>query len=642
MHRSTKSLNPGQEDEISSIDAQLDYVNKVLKWSIVDLDRFTYSLKARLTAEEAYMQALIKITKTNYSPENSVATATSTPLEKHNYFGDYTTTFQQTTMQYENSIEKTIELRRDYIACLKSQIELLSKVKESHEQRRKKVKAVLGEKNTNYITFRSRDIVKLHKSYVNRCMEYASLQQQILISSHEDNNSVDHHSSPQMARISTDEPRLSNDSGSTGRGGDDNHSISSSSYQDSSLNPNKNSMAGFITQMRSQLANAAAAGDPSKQTARLAKLKKDISDSDHEYRQGIRILEFLRKKQVETAAHAMRHVEAILLGKSDAVKAVMVTLCKHEEDTLMSQVDLAKRSLDVVHRMDGKKDTDQFLLEYEKLGFIKPKPIYYDNFYYGRCKEILFGSNLNEYATEHQRTVPLLVTKCIEAVEVQGGLEKEGIYRISGRQSSIDQLKNEFERDEEAVELESKDVFIIAAVLKVYLRELKQPLFNLSMQDRIEYSKIKDDAQRRIMLQTKLSELSTPQRDTLEAVITHLAKVEGCSHVNKMTMKNLSVIFTPALFHDHNQAENNGEWYSDKVLEDLVLQHETLFENAEKQQHQLHMNTSPSASVLSLPFSVGVVGRKSSITRRPTVLKTPSSIPNFHNTTINTNNNPIQ
>jgi len=109
-----------------------------------------------------------------------------------------------------------------------------------------------------------------------------------------------------------------------------------------------------------------------------------------------------------------------------------------------------------------------------------------------------------------------------------------------------------------------------------------------------------------------------------------------------MTMKNLSVIFTPALFHDHNQAENNGEWYSDKVLEDLVLQHETLFENAEKQQHQLHMNTSPSASVLSLPFSVGVVGRKSSITRRPTVLKTPSSIPNFHNTTINTNNNPIQ
>lgn len=114
-------------------------------------------------------------------------------------------------------------------------------------------------------------------------MEYASLQQQILISSHEDTNSMDYHTCPQIARISTDEPRLSNDSGSTTRG-DDNHSIASSSYQDSTVALNKkNGMAGFITQMRSQLANAAAAGDPSKQTARLAKLKKDITDTGKEY-----------------------------------------------------------------------------------------------------------------------------------------------------------------------------------------------------------------------------------------------------------------------------------------------------------------------------------------------------------------------
>lgn len=75
------------------------------------------------------MQALIKITKANYNFENSMNATTNAPLEKHNYFGDYTTTFQQTTLQYENSIEKTIELRRDYIACLKSQMELLNKVK---------------------------------------------------------------------------------------------------------------------------------------------------------------------------------------------------------------------------------------------------------------------------------------------------------------------------------------------------------------------------------------------------------------------------------------------------------------------------------------------------------------------------------
>ncbi|KAI8643907.1 Rho GTPase activation protein [Parasitella parasitica] len=620
-----------REDEIASINSQLNYVNDVIKWSISDLDGFVSSLSLRLRAEEAYMQALVKIT------ENSVNTANNLPLEKKNYLGDYTTTFQQTTLQYEKSIEKTIELKRDYISCLKGQIDLLNKVKESHEQRRKKVKAVLGEKNTNYISFRSRDISKLHKSYINKCLEHASLQKQILISSHhEDTNSVDYHPSPHMARISTEEPRLSNDSGSTSRG-DDNHSVGSSSCHDSSLNSSKkSSMAGFITQMRSQLANAAAASDPSKQNTRLAKLKKDITDTDQEYRQGIRILEFLRKKQIETAVHAMRHVEAILLAKSDAVKAVMVTLWKHEQDTLLSQADLVKSSLDNLGRLDGEKDTNQLLLEYEKLEFIKPKAIYYENYYFdGKCKEILFGSDLNDYAADHQRTVPFLVTKCIKAVEIQDNLEKEGIYRISGRQSNIDLLKHEFERDEESVELASKDVFTIASVLKTYLRELKQPLFSLCMQDRIEYSKIKDHLERKTMLITKLSELSKSHRDTLAAVVAHLAKVERYSPVNKMTMKNLSVIFTPALFHDHNQAENNGEWYSDKVLEELVLQHETLFAQAEARQQQ-QLSSLPSTNILKSSFSSpAITSRKSSIARRSAVLKTPSSIPNLHNTATN-------
>jgi hypothetical protein len=112
-------------------------------------------------------------------------------------------------------------------------------------------------------------------------MEYASLQQQVLISSHHEESSFNndqHFLSPMTARISSDEPRISNDST---RGDIDSHSVSSSSQDTTSSPPynKKNSMAGFITQMRSQLANAAAAGDPSKLTARLAKLKKEITDT---------------------------------------------------------------------------------------------------------------------------------------------------------------------------------------------------------------------------------------------------------------------------------------------------------------------------------------------------------------------------
>jgi hypothetical protein len=81
------------------------------------------------------------------------------------------------------------------------------------------------------------------------------------------------------------------------------------------------------------------------------------------------------------------------------------------------------------------------------------------------------------------------VSKSIDQIEKLGGIEREGIYRVSARQSVVDNLRVEFEKDEECVDLDARfDVFTVASVLKVYFRELKQPLFNFSMNDRMNYS----------------------------------------------------------------------------------------------------------------------------------------------------------
>lgn len=118
--------------------------------------------------------------------------------------------------------------------------------------------------------------------------------------------------------------------------------------------------------------------------------------------------------------------------------------------------------------------------------------------------------------------------------------------------------------------------------------------------------------------------------------------MESNSNLNKMTIKNLSVLFTPALFHDHNQADNTGEWYSDKVLEDLIIHHETLFINVENQSRMIDQKQqtidSPSASVLSLPFTSGGITRQASLsranfTKRPTM---PNTNANTNIATTNT------
>ena len=72
------------------------------------------------------------------------------------------------------------------------------------------------------------------------------------------------------------------------------------------------------------------------------------------------------------------------------------------------------------------------------------------------------------------------------------GLRREGIYRVSGRHAQIMNLKRLFEVNEDAVDLTdpafSEDCAAIAAVLKIYLRELPEPLFPFPLSERVAYS----------------------------------------------------------------------------------------------------------------------------------------------------------
>lgn len=133
---------------------------------------------------------------------------------------------------------------------------------------------------------------------------------------------------------------------------------------------------------------------------------------------------------------------------------------------------------------------DNLLCRYK---YPMPSPIYYINHRGGECKDLIFGMDLVEYTQLKNRSPPLVVTKCIETVEKLNGLQKEGIYRISGKRANVEKIKHAFERDEEALVFGENDVpddvYCVSSVLKVFLRELATPLFPFTLTDRIAYSR---------------------------------------------------------------------------------------------------------------------------------------------------------
>ncbi|ELU00074.1 hypothetical protein CAPTEDRAFT_206255 [Capitella teleta] len=100
-----------------------------------------------------------------------------------------------------------------------------------------------------------------------------------------------------------------------------------------------------------------------------------------------------------------------------------------------------------------------------------------------------FGVDFSAHVLETHTDIPHLVQKCTAEVDSRG-INIKGIYRISGVKSRVEKLCQSFETDEGNVDLSEQHPNVIANVLKLYLRQLPEPLLTFHLyQDLISLSK---------------------------------------------------------------------------------------------------------------------------------------------------------
>ncbi|XP_014669049.1 PREDICTED: SLIT-ROBO Rho GTPase-activating protein 1-like [Priapulus caudatus] len=81
--------------------------------------------------------------------------------------------------------------------------------------------------------------------------------------------------------------------------------------------------------------------------------------------------------------------------------------------------------------------------------------------------------------------IPRIVQSCIRTINLYG-LHHQGLFRVSGSQLEITELKNQFEKGDDPLLHGTEcchDINSVAGLLKLYLRELRQPLFPVYMFD---------------------------------------------------------------------------------------------------------------------------------------------------------------
>lgn len=187
----------------------------------------------------------------------------------------------------------------------------------------------------------------------------------------------------------------------------------------------------------------------------------------------------------------------------------------------------------------------------------------------------LFGMNLAEAV---QRTalpespfIPAILYRCITFLEAHHMEQEEGIYRLSGSATAIKQLRELFNAELDVDLLEGEhDMHAVAGLLKLYLRELPAPILGRDVQsDFMELMEMPSGAAKTTTLRTIIHSLPPDTTALLTTLCSHLNNVVRHSDVNKMTMRNVGIVFSPTL----NIPANVIETFIEQATE-LFAEHE--------------------------------------------------------------------
>ncbi|XP_037362005.2 unconventional myosin-IXb isoform X3 [Talpa occidentalis] len=149
--------------------------------------------------------------------------------------------------------------------------------------------------------------------------------------------------------------------------------------------------------------------------------------------------------------------------------------------------------------------------------------------------------------TSDKASVPVVLEKLLEHVEMHG-LYTEGLYRKSGATHRIRELRKALQADPAAVKLENFPIHAITGVLKLWLRELPEPLMTFAQYgDFLHAVELPEKQEQLAAIYAVLEHLPEANHNSLERLIFHLVKVALLEDVNRMSPNALAIVFAPCL-----------------------------------------------------------------------------------------------
>eukprot|EP00096_Caligus_rogercresseyi_P000876 TRINITY_DN1143_c0_g1_i7.p1 TRINITY_DN1143_c0_g1~~TRINITY_DN1143_c0_g1_i7.p1 ORF type:complete len:1149 (+),score=380.76 TRINITY_DN1143_c0_g1_i7:406-3852(+) len=192
----------------------------------------------------------------------------------------------------------------------------------------------------------------------------------------------------------------------------------------------------------------------------------------------------------------------------------------------------------------------------------------------------LFGGSLEEFLEESNEDIPLIIRSCVRVINIYG-LHHHGIFRVSGSQVEINNFRDAFERGDDPLAdmTDASDINSVCGVLKLYLRELREPIFPIQYFDQfIELAQMDSKHEFVVKVRELVKTWPTSIFVVMRYVFAFLNHLSEYSDENLMDPFNLAVCFGPTLVpipeeRDQVQYQN----LVNELIKNFIIFHEHIF-----------------------------------------------------------------
>lgn len=172
-------------------------------------------------------------------------------------------------------------------------------------------------------------------------------------------------------------------------------------------------------------------------------------------------------------------------------------------------------------------------------------------------------------------TIPKMVTNLMKRIR-ELGLEKEGIFRISGLMYDVRNLQQKYDEGEDVDLSKYQNVHILAHLLKQYLRDLPVPVCTFELYEQfLSLANLQGKEKKIDQIKLLIEKLPKEHAALMDVVLELAWDTSKFEEKNKMNPKNLAIVFGMNLF----QSQDKDPMKAMKDNENILKISEFLIQN---------------------------------------------------------------